>query len=161
MREVVVETEGLKKIYKLGKVDVTALNGIDLKIFRGEYISIMGPSGSGKTTLFNMIGGLDKPTEGTVYVDGVDISKLDSYELAWLRNRKIGYIFQTFNLIPTLTALENVMLPMIFAGVSREERIKKAKELLELVGLGDRLHHRPMELSGGATTEGSNRSRPS
>jgi putative ABC transport system ATP-binding protein len=149
MREVVVETEGLKKIYKLGKVDVTALNGIDLKIFRGEYISIMGPSGSGKTTLFNMIGGLDKPTEGTVYVDGVDISKLDSYELAWLRNRKIGYIFQTFNLIPTLTALENVMLPMIFAGVSREERIKKAKELLELVGLGDRLHHRPMELSGG------------
>jgi putative ABC transport system ATP-binding protein len=94
MREVVVETEGLKKIYKLGKVDVTALNGIDLKIFRGEYISIMGPSGSGKTTLFNMIGGLDKPTEGTVYVDGVDISKLDSYELAWLRNRKIGYIFQ-------------------------------------------------------------------
>ncbi len=145
----VVETEGLKKIYKLGKVDVVALDGVDLKIYRGEYISIMGPSGSGKTTLFNMIGGLDKPTEGTVYVDGVDISKLDSYELAWLRNRKIGYIFQTFNLIPTLTALENVMLPMIFAGVPREERFKKAKELLETVGLGDRLHHRPMELSGG------------
>ncbi len=149
VREVVVETEGLKKIYKLGKVDVVALDGVDLKIYRGEYISIMGPSGSGKTTLFNMIGGLDKPTEGTVYVDGVDISKLDSYELAWLRNRKIGYIFQTFNLIPTLTALENVMLPMIFAGVPREERFKKGKELLETVGLGDRLHHRPMELSGG------------
>ncbi|MEM0506983.1 MAG: ABC transporter ATP-binding protein [Thermosphaera sp.] len=148
-REVVVETEGLRKIYKLGKVDVVALDGVDLKIYRGEYISIMGPSGSGKTTLFNMIGGLDKPSEGTVYVDGVDISKLDSYELAWLRNRKIGYIFQTFNLIPTLTALENVMLPMIFAGVPREERFKKAKELLETVGLGDRLHHRPMELSGG------------
>ncbi|GBC70447.1 putative ABC transporter ATP-binding protein YknY [Candidatus Calditenuaceae archaeon HR02] len=148
-RELVVETEGLKKIYKLGKVDVVALDGVDLKIYRGEYISIMGPSGSGKTTLFNMIGGLDKPTEGTVYIDGVDISKLDSYELAWLRNRKIGYIFQTFNLIPTLTALENVMLPMIFAGVPREERFKKAKELLETVGLGDRLHHRPMELSGG------------
>lgn len=148
-REVVVETEGLKKIYKLGKVDVVALDGVDLKIYRGEYISIMGPSGSGKTTLFNMIGGLDKPTEGTVYVDGVDISKLDSYELAWLRNRKIGYIFQTFNLIPTLTALENVMLPMIFAGVPREERFRKATELLETVGLGDRLHHRPMELSGG------------
>ncbi|MCS7145454.1 MAG: ABC transporter ATP-binding protein [Nitrososphaerota archaeon] len=148
-REVVVETEGLKKVYKLGKIDVMALSGVDLKIYRGEYISIMGPSGSGKTTLFNMIGGLDKPTEGTVYVDGVDISKLDSYELAWLRNRKIGYIFQTFNLIPTLTALENVMLPMIFAGVAREDRFRKAQELLETVGLGDRLHHRPMELSGG------------
>jgi len=96
-----------------------------------------------------MIGGLDRPTRGRVYIDEVDISKLDAYELAWLRNRKIGYVFQTFNLIPVLTALENVMLPMIFAGVPREERIKRATELLQRVGLGDRLHHKPTELSGG------------
>ncbi|MCD6358154.1 MAG: ABC transporter ATP-binding protein [Thermoprotei archaeon] len=133
----------------MGNYIVKALDGVNLKIRRGEYVSIMGPSGAGKTTLFNMIGGLDRPTRGKVYIDEVDISKLDAYELAWLRARKIGYIFQTFNLIPVLTALENVMLPMIFAGVRREERIRKARELLERVGLGDRLYHRPTELSGG------------
>ena len=147
--EYTVETEDLAKYYKMGSYIVKALDGVNLKIRRGEYVSIMGPSGAGKTTLFNMIGGLDRPTRGKVYIDEVDISKLDAYELAWLRARKIGYIFQTFNLIPVLTALENVMLPMIFAGVRREERIRKARELLERVGLGDRLHHRPTELSGG------------
>ncbi len=147
--EYTVETEDLAKYYRMGNYIVKALDGVNLKIRRGEYVSIMGPSGAGKTTLFNMIGGLDRPTRGKVYIDEVDISKLDAYELAWLRARKIGYIFQTFNLIPVLTALENVMLPMIFAGVRREERIRKARELLERVGLGDRLYHRPTELSGG------------
>lgn len=147
--EYTVETEDLAKYYQMGEVVVKALDGIDLRIRRGEYLSIMGPSGSGKTTLFNMIGGLDRPTRGRVYIDEVDISKLDAYELAWLRCRKIGYIFQTFNLIPVLTALENVTLPMIFAGVPREERMRRAIEILNRVGLGDRLHHKPAELSGG------------
>jgi putative ABC transport system ATP-binding protein len=147
--EYTVETEDLAKYYQMGEVVVKALDGIDLRIRRGEYLSIMGPSGSGKTTLFNMIGGLDRPTRGRVYIDEVDISKLDAYELAWLRCRKIGYIFQTFNLIPVLTALENVTLPMIFAGVPREERMRRAVEILNRVGLGDRLHHKPAELSGG------------
>jgi putative ABC transport system ATP-binding protein len=133
----------------MGPITVKALDGVDMKIKRGEYLSIMGPSGSGKTTLFNMVGGIDRPTRGRVYIDGVDIAKLDAYELAWLRCRKIGYIFQTFNLIPVLTAIENIMLPMIFAGVSREERVKRATEILETVGLGDRLNHKPAELSGG------------
>lgn len=145
----VIETEDLAKYYYLGGTVVKALDGVNVKIVRGEYVSIVGPSGSGKTTLFNMIGGLEKPSKGRVYIDGVDIARLDAYELAWLRCRKIGYIFQTFNLIPVLTALENVALPMIFAGVPREERIKRAKRLLELVGLGDRLHHKPGELSAG------------
>ena len=133
----------------MGPVTVKALDGVNLKVRRGEYLSIMGPSGSGKTTLFNMVGGIDRPTRGRVFIDGVDIAKLDAYELAWLRCRKIGYIFQTFNLIPVLTALENVTLPMIFAGVEREERQRRAREILEAVGLGERLDHKPMELSGG------------
>ncbi|MCX8162116.1 MAG: ABC transporter ATP-binding protein [Candidatus Bathyarchaeota archaeon] len=147
--EYTVETEDLAKYYQMGPITIKALDGVSVKIRRGEYISVMGPSGSGKTTFFNMIGGLDRPTRGQVYIDEVDISKLDAYELAWLRCRKIGYIFQTFNLIPVLTAMENVMLPMIFAGVPRDERMRKARELLETVGLGDRLGHRPPELSGG------------
>jgi len=148
-REVIVRTIELKKTYMLGKIPLPVLKGIDLEILKGEYISIMGPSGSGKTTLFNMIGGLDKPTEGKVYIDEVDIAQLDAYELAWLRCRKIGYIFQTFNLIPVMSALENVMLPMIFAGMTTDDAREKAKGLLELVGLGERLHHKPFELSGG------------
>jgi len=147
--EYVVETEDLTKYYQMGPITVKALEGVNLRIKRGEYISIMGPSGSGKTTLFNMVGGIDRPTRGRVYIDGVDIAKLDAYELAWLRCRKIGYIFQTFNLIPVLTAMENVTLPMIFAGVEREERSRRAREILENVGLGERLDHKPMELSGG------------
>jgi len=147
--EYVVETEDLTKYYQMGPITVKALENVNLKIKRGEYISIMGPSGSGKTTLFNMVGGIDRPTRGRVYIDGVDIAKLDAYELAWLRCRKIGYIFQTFNLIPVLTAIENVTLPMIFAGVEREERNRRSTEILEMVGLGERLNHKPAELSGG------------
>ena len=112
-------------------------------------MSIVGPSGSGKSTLFNMIGGLDKPTEGRVYIDEVDIAQLDAYELAWLRCRKIGYIFQTFNLITVMTALENVTLPMIFAGETDDDAIAKAIDLLDMVGLGGRVKHKPVELSGG------------
>ncbi len=147
--EYVVETRDLHKYYFLKGETVKALRGINIKIRYGEYVSILGPSGSGKTTLFNMIGGLDKPTKGQVILDGRDISKLTPAQMAWVRCHKIGYIFQTFNLIPILTALDNVMLPMIFAGLSRKEREEKARRLLERVGLGDRLHHRPHELSGG------------
>jgi putative ABC transport system ATP-binding protein len=147
--KLIIETEDLHKHYEVGGVPIKALDGVDLKLGRGEYISIVGPSGSGKTTLFNMIGGLDRPTEGKVFIDEVEISKLDAYELAWLRCHKVGYIFQTFNLLPILTALENVSLPMIFAGTPRREREKNANEILERVGLGKRLHHRPSELSAG------------
>jgi len=133
----------------MGTNEVHALRGIDLEIKAGEYVSIMGPSGSGKSTLFNMIGGLDKPTEGKVYIEEVDVAQLDAYELAWLRCRKIGYIFQTFNIIPVMTALENVMLPMTFAGLTTDEARDKGAGLLDLVGLGDRLNHKPFELSGG------------
>ncbi|MBD3184216.1 ATP-binding cassette domain-containing protein [Candidatus Poribacteria bacterium] len=144
-----VRVRNVIKRYEMGSVIVEALRGINLEVKRGEYISIMGPSGSGKSTLFNMIGGLDKPTDGRVYIDEVDIAQLDAYELAWLRCRKIGYIFQSFNLISVMTALENVTLPMIFAGVTSEESIEKAVDLLTMVGLGDRIQHKPLELSGG------------
>jgi len=150
MEEVMaVDVRDVHKIYHLKGEDIHALRGINLKVPHGEYLSVMGPSGSGKTTLFNMIGGIDTPTKGTVLIDGVDISSMKPNQIAWLRCRKIGYIFQTFNLIPVLTAKENVALPMIFLGVPREEREKKAIELLNLVGLGDRVDHRPNELSGG------------
>ncbi|MFY9941623.1 MAG: ABC transporter ATP-binding protein [Desulfobacterales bacterium] len=145
----IVRVSRITKTFKLGKVLVEALKGIDLEIAAGDYISIMGPSGSGKSTLFNMIGGLDKPSAGKVFIDEVDIAQLDAYELAWLRCRKIGYIFQTFNIIPVMTALENVTLPMTFAGVNNDEAIEKGIGLLHLVGLGDRFEHKPSELSGG------------
>ncbi|NNL75452.1 MAG: ABC transporter ATP-binding protein [Desulfobacterales bacterium] len=145
----IVRVTNVTKIFKLGKVDVQALKGIDLSISKGDYISIMGPSGSGKSTLFNMIGGLDKPSSGKVFIDEVDIAQLDAYELAWLRCRKIGYIFQTFNIIQVMTALENVTLPMIFAGMNNDTAVEKGIQLLELVGLGDRFSHKPFELSGG------------
>lgn len=147
--EFIVRTRDVRKVYLMGKVEVHALRGITLDIKRGEYISIMGPSGSGKSTLFNMIGGLDKPTSGGVYINEVDLAQLDAYELAWLRCRTIGYIFQTFNLIPVMTALENVTLPMIFAGVPEDERRDRGMELLKRVGLGERWNHKPFELSGG------------
>lgn len=145
----VIELRDLQRYYKMGAETVKALDGIELEIQRGEYVSIVGPSGSGKTTLFNLVGGLDKPTKGNVFIDGVDISQLDAYELAWLRCRKIGYIFQSFNLIQVLTALENVSLPTVFAGTPHDEGLKKAEKLLDQVGLGERLHHRPTELSAG------------
>jgi len=145
----IVRVSGVTKVFKLRKHKVEALRGVDLQIYAGEYLSIMGPSGSGKSTLFNMIGGLDKPSSGKVFIDEVDIAQLDAYELAWLRCRKIGYIFQTFNLIQVMTALENVTLPMIFAGMHNDAAVEKGLELLEVVGLGDRFQHKPSELSGG------------
>ena len=148
-QSVVVRMRNVRKTYMLGKVPLDALKGVDLEIYTGEYISIMGPSGSGKSTLFNMVGGLDKPSEGQVYIDEVDVAQLDAYELAWLRCRKIGYIFQTFNLIPVMSALENVTLPMVFAGLSADDARDKGVELLKTVGLGDRIQHKPLELSGG------------
>jgi putative ABC transport system ATP-binding protein len=145
----IVRVSNVTKTFLLGKVSVHALKGVTLQIPTGQYISIMGPSGSGKSTLFNMIGGLDKPSSGKVFIDEVDISQLDAYELAWLRCRKIGYIFQTFNIIQVMTALENVTLPMTFAGVRNETAVEKGMELLDLVGLADRFQHKPFELSGG------------
>jgi len=145
----IVRVSGVTKNFDLGKIVVEVLKGIDLEIEEGKYLSIMGPSGSGKSTLFNMIGGLDKPTSGKVFIDEVDVAQLDAYELAWLRCRKIGYIFQTFNLIPVMTALENVTLPMTFAGMSNDDAIKQGMDLLEQVGLEGRHSHKPTELSGG------------
>ena len=145
----VVRAVGVKKIFKMGTEVVHALRGVDLSVKRGEYVSIMGPSGSGKSTLFNMIGGLDKPNEGRIFIDEVDIAALDNFELAWLRCHKIGYIFQTFNLIQVASALENVMFPMLFAGVTQADAQDRARELLERVGLGERIFHKPTQMSGG------------
>src|ERR1700712_972871 len=133
--ESAVRTIDVKREYRMGTEVVQALKGITVEIMRGEYISIMGPSGSGKSTFFNMTGGLDKPTEGKVYIDEVDIAQLDSYELAWMRCHKIGYIFQTFNLIPVMTALENVTMPMIFAGLNTSDAQDKAAGILKRVEL--------------------------
>ncbi len=137
------------RVYRLGSIEVQALRGISFYVNEGEMLCIMGPSGSGKTTLLNIMGTLDKPTKGRVYIEGKDITKLGDRELTNLRLRKIGFVFQFYNLIPVLTAFENVELPMIFAGVSRKERKRRAVYLLELVGLGNRMNHRPDELSGG------------
>ena len=147
--EYTVRTIDVKRTYRMGTDIVEALRGVTISVNRGEYISIMGPSGSGKSTLFNMIGGLDKPTEGKVYIDEVDIAQLDAYELAWMRCRKIGYIFQTFNLIPVMTALENVMLPMVFAGLNTADAQEKAYNILQRVELGHRIKNKPSEMSGG------------
>lgn len=149
MSDTVVRTEGVVKEYRMGENIVRALAGVDIDIKRGEYISIMGPSGSGKSTLFNMIGALDRPTSGDVFIDGQNTSDLTQSQIAWLRCHRLGYIFQTFNLLSVMTALENVALPMIFAGLSDVERKEKAANLLTSVGLGERLDHRPEELSGG------------
>lgn len=144
-----IEAKEVRKIYRLGQNTIRAVDGVSFSVGRGEYISIMGPSGSGKTSLFNLIGGLDKPNQGTIYIDRVDITKLDAFELAWLRCRKVGYIFQTFNLIPTLTALENTALPTAFAGLTLNQGEDKAQRMLESVGLEHRVQHKPAQLSGG------------
>ena len=144
----IVETINLKKTYMLGNIPVHALQGVNLRIEQGDFITILGPSGSGKSTLLNMIGVLDKPTEGKVLIEGVDISNLSDNGLADLR-RRIGFVFQFFNLIPRLTACKNVELPMSVSNVNRSERRKRAEELLETVGLKERLNHKPAELSGG------------
>jgi len=133
----------------MGDVEVHALRDVNLEIKDGEFIAIIGPSGSGKSTLLNLLGCLDKPTSGAVFIDGINTGKLSENALAEIRREKIGFIFQQFNLIHTLNALENVALPMFFAGVGRETRLKKAAELLVKVGLGDRIYHKPSELSGG------------
>ncbi len=148
--DVVLRTENLKKVYKKGSdQEVDALRGVDIRINRGEMVSIMGSSGSGKTTLLNILGGLDTPSEGYVYIDNQDIGKMTDKELTMLRRHKIGFIFQSYNLLPVLSAFENVELPMLIAGVDPEERKQRAIELLKIVGLEDRLKHKPDELSGG------------
>lgn len=149
MKKSIIKLDNVWKIYRMGNVAVNALQGLSLDIKEGEFVALMGPSGSGKSTAVNMIGCLDVPTKGKILLDAHDISKLSESELAQIRGRKIGFIFQQFNLVPTLTAIENVMLPMIFQGVPEPVRIKKARELLELVELGDRMDHKPSELSGG------------
>ncbi|MBA5942390.1 MAG: ABC transporter ATP-binding protein [Methanophagales archaeon] len=144
-----IYTEYLTKVYLMGEAKVYALRDVNLKIQEGEFIAIIGSSGSGKSTLLNMIGCLDTPTSGAVFIDGIDTASLNEDELAEIRREKIGFIFQQFNLIHTLNALENVALPMFFAGVGREMRLNRAEELLVNLGLVDRMHHKPSELSGG------------
>jgi putative ABC transport system ATP-binding protein len=144
----VVETANLRKTYMLGKVPVDALRGVNLKVEKGDFLAILGPSGSGKSTLLNMIGALDKPSEGKVLVNGVDVSTLNDNQLADLR-RSIGFVFQFFNLIPRLSARGNVELTLAIAGSGKDERRRRAEELLEAVGLGERMKHKPAELSGG------------
>jgi len=145
----IVKLENVEKIYKMDNVEVPALRGVSFEIDKGEYISIMGPSGSGKSTIMNLIGALDRPTRGKVLIDGRDISKLKDDQLAVIRRKKIGFVFQQFNLISKLTAIGNVELPMWFAGLPKAKRVRKAAELLRLVGLDERMKHRPTELSGG------------
>ncbi|MGQ4893685.1 MAG: ABC transporter ATP-binding protein [Candidatus Njordarchaeia archaeon] len=149
IKDPLLEAIDVHKTYRIGPIEIKALRGVNLTLKQGEFISIVGPSGSGKTTLLNIIGTLDKPTKGIVLIDGKDITKMSESELTRLRRHKIGFIFQFHNLIPILSALENVELPMIIAGIPREERLQRARYLLKLVGLGDRLNHRPNELSGG------------
>jgi len=144
-----IDVQNLKKIYKLGDIEVPALRGVDLAVNKNEYLAIMGPSGSGKSTLMNIIGCLDVPTEGTYVLNGSDVSQLADDELAEIRNKQIGFVFQTFNLLPRANALHNVELPLIYSGISRTTRKNLAKTALEKVGLGDRMHHKPNELSGG------------
>jgi putative ABC transport system ATP-binding protein len=144
-----IKLENVVKIYDLGAEKVHALRGINLEIEKGEYVAIMGPSGSGKSSLMNIIGCLDTPTSGRYFLNGINVSELSDNELARIRNKEIGFVFQTFNLLPRADALHNVELPLIYAGVPGELRKKLAREALEQVGLGDRLHHKPNELSGG------------
>jgi putative ABC transport system ATP-binding protein len=148
-KEILISVRGLSKVYRMGRNEVFALRDVDVDIFTGEYLSVMGPSGSGKSTLFNMIGALDKPTAGSVTIGGVDLTGLTSRQRAYFRNAHIGYIFQAYNLIAALTALYNVMLPLIFAGKTEADAQARAEKVLAEVGLGNRLHHRPDELSGG------------
>jgi len=148
-RGTVIFTEGLTKVYEMGSEQVHALRGVDLQINKGEYCAIMGPSGSGKSTLMNLIGCLDTPSEGKYYLAGRLVSELDDDELAYIRNKEIGFVFQTFNLLPRATALHNVELPLIYNGTPAEERIIRAKKALEIVDLTDRMMHKPNELSGG------------
>ncbi len=145
----VISTEELSKVYQMGTQKVEALRSITIDVFENEYVALMGPSGSGKSTLMNLIGCLDTPTAGTYLLNGINVGDLSDNDLARIRNKKIGFVFQTFNLLPRLTALDNVALPLVYGGKSSSERKKRAAEVLENVGLGDRVHHKPNELSGG------------
>ena len=148
-KDSIIIMKDVGKIYRNGKVEVEALKQVNLEITKGEFVSIMGPSGSGKSTLMNILGCLDKPTSGEYYLDGKPISQLDSRQLAYIRNKKIGFVFQNFNLLPRMSSLRNVEIPMIYAGIPPRERRIKAMEALKSVGLEDRWHHKPNELSGG------------
>ncbi len=147
--ENIIDLREIVKNYRIGKIIVRALRSVDLKIDKNEYVAIMGPSGSGKSTLMNLIGCLDTPTAGQYVLNGKDVSQMEDNQLADIRNNEIGFVFQTFNLLPRYSAIENVMLPLIYAGVSKNQRIEKAKEVLDSVGLIDRIMHKPNELSGG------------
>ena len=147
--ETIISLDKIVKNYYVGSITVEALRSVDIEIKKNEFVAIMGPSGSGKSTLMNLVGALDTPTSGTYILNGTDVSKMDDNRLAEIRNQEIGFIFQTFNLLPRYTALENVILPLVYAGTGKSERIEKAKHTLEEVGLGDRMDHRPNELSGG------------
>ena len=149
MTSPIISLEDVEKIYEMGDTTVEALKGSNVEIQEGEFVAVMGPSGSGKSTLMNMIGCLDTPSEGTYILNGSDVSKLDDGELAQARNREIGFVFQTFHLLPRTDCLSNVELPLIYAGIKTQERRKRASETLEKVGLGDRMDHKPNELSGG------------
>ncbi len=147
--EPIISIRDLAKTYQMGTTEVRALQSIDLDIHKNEYVALMGPSGSGKSTLMNLLGCLDTPSRGTYHLSSEDVSDMDDNELATIRNKRIGFVFQTFNLLPRLSALENVALPLVYAGYSKERRNDKARQVLENVGLGDRVTHKPNELSGG------------
>ena len=149
MKTPTIQLAGIKKIYQVGDQEVAALAGIDLTIQQGEFAALMGPSGSGKSTLMNILGCLDRPTVGSYKLDGEEVAKLDDDSLAKTRNKKIGFVFQNFNLLSRISALENVALPLVYAGIGKSERLEKAREMLDSVGLGDRADHQPNELSGG------------
>lgn len=149
MARPIIEIEGLTKWYTIGQETVKALNGVNLTVNKNEYVALMGPSGSGKSTLMNILGCLDTPTQGKYCLNGPDVAKLSDSQLAEIRNKEIGFVFQTFNLLPRYSALENVALPLVYAGFNKEQRNKKAAEVLSQVGLGDRMKHKPNELSGG------------
>lgn len=148
-REEIISIEDIRKTYEVGTQEVHALAGVNLKIWRNDYVAIMGPSGSGKSTLMNILGCLDTPTSGRYVLNGTDVSRMDEDELAEVRNKEIGFVFQTFNLLPRYTALENVAVPLVYAGVSKSKRLHRADEALQSVGLGDRMEHKPNEMSGG------------
>lgn len=149
MEKEIIRIKGIKKFYKVGNQEVRALNGVDIIIHKNEYVAIMGPSGSGKSTMMNILGCLDSPTDGSYILNGTDVSKMDDNELAEVRNKEIGFVFQSFNLLPRYTALDNVALPLIYSGDGKAERDRRAKETLASVDLTDRMHHKPNELSGG------------